>query len=278
MPPISTSSICSPAPDEAQSDGAKPLGATEYFNRLGAAGMRRAQRRDGGRPALRSGYAPSPFGKGRPARGLLRKLQAISAGTGLDLGAYGADPRRPVFGSEVRQGRPSRGSSMPRSCMERDLAKLHLPTPWRCAPTWRAHKPPNGPFDIKLGEGGLVDLEFAVQILQLRHRKSFRPQLGSAIDGLIREALLPAEIEEAHGLLPGCSLPFASSPQRPRNRPRARAPWSRRRAVLPTGRRCWKVTRGRGNGCRLFGTASLRNRSGCRVGDACSRGLKAMVF
>ena len=29
------------------------------------------------------------------------------------------------------------------------------------------HKPPRGPLDVKLGPGGLVDLEFAVHVLQL---------------------------------------------------------------------------------------------------------------
>ena len=63
------------------------------------------------------------------------------------------------------------------------------------------HKPPSGPFDIKLGEGGLVDLEFAVHVLQLCHRTAFHPRLDDAIDALIAQGMLPADIAEAHRLL-----------------------------------------------------------------------------
>ena len=59
------------------------------------------------------------------------------------------------------------------------------------------HKPPAGPFDIKLGPGGLVDLEFAVHALQLRHRIGLDPHLEVALEaladaGLVSEAIDPA--------------------------------------------------------------------------------------
>ncbi|HZH07228.1 MAG TPA: hypothetical protein VEY69_11180, partial [Lautropia sp.] len=63
------------------------------------------------------------------------------------------------------------------------------------------HKPASGPFDIKLGEGGLVDLEFLVQTLQLSHRIGLTPQLGGAVTGLVEAGLLPVELIEAHRLL-----------------------------------------------------------------------------
>lgn len=55
-----------------------------------------------------------------------------------------------------------------------------------------AHKPPSGPFDVKLLPGGLVDLEFAVHAIQLRYRMGFDPHLGHAIQTLIELGLLPA--------------------------------------------------------------------------------------
>ncbi|CAA9503271.1 MAG: Glutamate-ammonia-ligase adenylyltransferase, partial [uncultured Sphingomonadaceae bacterium] len=64
-----------------------------------------------------------------------------------------------------------------------------------------AHKPPKGPFDIKLGDGGLVDLEFAVHTLQLRHRIGLHPRLERAIEDLAAEGFVPAEADPALRLL-----------------------------------------------------------------------------
>jgi glutamate-ammonia-ligase adenylyltransferase len=46
------------------------------------------------------------------------------------------------------------------------------------------HKPPAGRFDVKLGPGGLVDLEFAVHTLQLVHAEGLDPRLEIAIAAL----------------------------------------------------------------------------------------------
>jgi glutamate-ammonia-ligase adenylyltransferase len=63
------------------------------------------------------------------------------------------------------------------------------------------HKPPTGPFDIKLGEGGLVDLEFAVHLLQLRHRIGLDPHLEVALAALHEAGLVGADIDPALRLL-----------------------------------------------------------------------------
>ena len=54
------------------------------------------------------------------------------------------------------------------------------------------HKPPAGPFDIKLGPGGLVDLEFAVHTLQLTHRIGLDPRLEVALAALVEAGLIDA--------------------------------------------------------------------------------------
>ena len=56
-------------------------------------------------------------------------------------------------------------------------------------------------FDLKQGEGGLVDLEFAVQTLQLRHGAALHPQLERAVRALAEAGLIPCEIVSAHNLL-----------------------------------------------------------------------------
>jgi len=63
------------------------------------------------------------------------------------------------------------------------------------------HKPASSPFDVKLGPGGLVDLEFAVQVLQLRHQIGLTPGLADALGALIEAGLVAPEIEEARRLL-----------------------------------------------------------------------------
>jgi len=63
------------------------------------------------------------------------------------------------------------------------------------------HKRPGGPFDIKLGEGGLIDLEFAIHTLQLSNRKGLEPRLGDAIAALSAGGLIPSDIGDAHRLL-----------------------------------------------------------------------------
>ena len=63
------------------------------------------------------------------------------------------------------------------------------------------HKPPHGPLDAKLLPGGLVDLEFAVHVVQLVERTGFDPDLGRAIDALGGRRLVPAGLRSAHDFL-----------------------------------------------------------------------------
>ena len=49
-----------------------------------------------------------------------------------------------------------------------------------------------GPLDIKLGPGGLVDLEFAVHTLQLTTAIGLDPRLEVAIAALVEDGLIDA--------------------------------------------------------------------------------------
>jgi glutamate-ammonia-ligase adenylyltransferase len=84
--------------------------------------------------------------------------------------------------------------------MPRDPAKL-IGDAAKMRSDMAIHKPPSGPFDIKLGDGGLVDLEFAVHTLQLRHGTALHPQLDLALKALVEEQLVPQGVVEAHRLL-----------------------------------------------------------------------------
>ena len=71
------------------------------------------------------------------------------------------------------------------------------------------HKPPRGPLDVKLARGGLVDVEFLVQYLQLREgatlavneRASLDPDLAISLAALERRGLVAEGLLERYDLL-----------------------------------------------------------------------------
>ena len=63
------------------------------------------------------------------------------------------------------------------------------------------HKPARGPLDVKLGPGGLVDLEFATHVLQLTTQVGLNTRLEVALEALAAESLVPANIVDALKLL-----------------------------------------------------------------------------
>ena len=63
------------------------------------------------------------------------------------------------------------------------------------------HKPPASALDVKLGPGGLVDLEFAVHVLQLTRHVGLDPRLEVALEALTAELLVPDGVIDALKLL-----------------------------------------------------------------------------
>jgi glutamate-ammonia-ligase adenylyltransferase len=63
------------------------------------------------------------------------------------------------------------------------------------------HKPPKSALDVKLGPGGLVDLEFAVHVLQLTRGVALDPRVEVAVSELAGGDLIPANVIEAQRLL-----------------------------------------------------------------------------
>ena len=68
------------------------------------------------------------------------------------------------------------------------------------------HKPAKGPLDVKLARGGLVDAEFVVHFLQLRHGKGLEPALAQAIDALAKAGLVSPDLAKAHDVLTRCLI------------------------------------------------------------------------
>ena len=183
----------------AESDGRRPLGATTYFNRL-------AQRVTA---ALSVPTAAGPLyavdTRLRPSgnQGLVAvstdsfaRYQAESAWTWEHMALTRA---RPVFGSAAaREAVAAIVADTLRRPRDRGvLAQDALKMRGDIA----THKPPSGPFDVKLIEGGLVDAEFAVHVLQLGHGVGLEPRLDHAIPALEEAGLLARGYGEAATLL-----------------------------------------------------------------------------
>ena len=98
---------------------------------------------------------------------------------------------RPVFGSPRSAGAGGRDD-------RRDPEDAAGSSTGRCATPPRMrdeidrHKPPHSELDVKLGAGGLVDLEFAVHVLQLT-RCGLEPRLEAALEDLADNGLCPSK-------------------------------------------------------------------------------------
>jgi glutamate-ammonia-ligase adenylyltransferase len=200
----------------AESDGARPLGATQYYNRL-------AQR------VIASLSVPTASGalyevdtRLRPsgADGLLcasvksfGQYQRENAWTWEHMALTRA---RLLFGSDTACGEV-RGIIADVLNARRDVDKTRAEIA-DMRKDMAAHKPPKGELDVKLLPGGLVDMEFIIHMLQLTRHEGLVPQLGSAINMLARAGHLPADFAQAYALLgrllvmvrlvaPDCAVP-----------------------------------------------------------------------
>jgi glutamate-ammonia-ligase adenylyltransferase len=199
-----------------ESDGAKPLGATLYFNRL-------AQRVTAALSVptaegalyevdtrLRPSGAQGPLAVSFDS---FAKYQADEAWTWEHMALcrarilYGPADKRAELSSIIR-----------RILMTpRDAGKLRADALDMRA-TMAQTKSPKGPLDVKLMRGGLVDLEFLVHTLQLREGAGLTPDMDEAVRVLAKAGLLPEELIGAHHfmarlliaarlLAPDCQVP-----------------------------------------------------------------------
>ena len=184
---------------EGNSDGAKPLRTTDYFNRLAPRISAALSVSTAAGPLYEVDLRLRPSG----ADGLL----AVSVDSFADYQRRSAwtfehmalTRARPLFGPADAQGQLAAVvDELLR--LPRDPAKVAADAAAMRAQIAR-HKPASGAFDIKLGEGGLVDLEFLVQTLQLSHHVGLTPRLEEAVVALVEAGLLPTELIEAHRLL-----------------------------------------------------------------------------
>ena len=183
----------------AESNGAKPLGATLYYNRLAQRVTAALSVPTAAGPLYPVDTRLRPSGTQGPLAVSIDSFARYQREDAWTWEHMALTRARAVFGSsevraavaariaEVLEGaRPMRDISLEATAMRADMA---------------AHKPPTGPLDAKLLPGGLVDLEFSVHVAQLVHRTGFDPHLACAIDVLIAAGILPEGVRDAHAFL-----------------------------------------------------------------------------
>jgi len=176
------------APQGSMSGGSRPLSATDYFNRLANRVTAALSVQTAAGPLYDVDTRLRPQGKDGmlavPVEGFL-DYQREQAWTWEHMALCRA---RPIHGSESARARLAeaiRGIL----AAPRDAQKTRSDAAGMREEMAR-HKAPSGPLDIKLGQGGLVDLEFAVHTLQLIHGKGLDPRLEVAIATLAQEGLI----------------------------------------------------------------------------------------
>ena len=170
---------------QTESDGGRPLGATQYFNRLGQRITNALSVHTAAGPLYEVDTRLRPSG----AQGLLAvsldsfaKYQREEAWTWEHLALTRA---RPIFGSPIA-----------RAALDAILSEtLHRPRDFdtlagqavKMRGDIARHKPPAGDFDVKLVPGGLVDLEFIIHINQFHYGIGFDPDLRGALLELVEK-------------------------------------------------------------------------------------------
>ncbi len=69
-------------------------------------------------------------------------------------------------------------------------------------------KPPKGFWDLKMSRGGLVDIEFAAQYLQIAHAAEggpLRPHTAEALEAMREAKLIAPDLAESLAQASGCS-------------------------------------------------------------------------
>nr|MBP7952328.1 glutamine-synthetase adenylyltransferase [Sphingorhabdus sp.] len=184
---------------DTESDGPRPLGATQYFGRLATRVVAALS------VPTASGVLYEIDTRLRPSgeKGLLctsldsfARYQQNDAWTWEHMALTRA---RAVYGSEpARQAVQAIIDKV--LTAPRDLEKLRSDVD-KMRRDMDGHKPPKGELDFKLMPGGLVDSEFVVHMLQLSGTAPPMPQLGRAIALLTDAGALPESYNPADAFL-----------------------------------------------------------------------------
>ena len=184
---------------DVESDGARPLGATLYFNRLAqrvsaALSVPTAQgalyevdtrlRPQGAQGPLAVNI--DSFAKYQREDAWTWEHMALTRARVLTGTADAKAQLDTIIGSVLAQKRDP-------AVLRQDILKMRE--------EMAAHKAPQGPLDAKLSRGGLVDLEFLVHFLQLREQFAFDPDLRGAVSALVSGGHIPDAMIGAYDVM-----------------------------------------------------------------------------
>ncbi len=183
----------------AESDGERSLGATAYYQRLGQRVTAALSVPTASGPLYEVDTRLRPSG----GQGLLAvsfdSFETYHRDNAWTWEHMALARARPVYGSPAARARLE---GMIRAVLERPREPAKLATDIAAMRAEiAAHKPPAGPLDVKLSEGGLVDLEFCVHFVQLRDRIGLDAHLPVAIGALVEAGALDPAMADAHDLL-----------------------------------------------------------------------------
>jgi glutamate-ammonia-ligase adenylyltransferase len=187
------------APAGITSNGRKPLGPNDYFNRLASRVTAAMSVPTAAGPLYEMDTRLRPQG----AKGMLvvpldgfERYQREEAWTWEHMALCRA---RPIFGSPG--GREHAAAVIDGILrMDRDPKKI-IHDAVKMRTDMERHKPPQSALDVKLGPGGLVDLEFAVHVLQLTRHVGLSTRLEVALEALTADSLVKANVVDALKLL-----------------------------------------------------------------------------
>ena len=180
----------------AESDGRRPLGGTQYFNRLAqrVVGALSIQTGTGALYEVDTRLRPSG------TQGMLcvtlesfAKYQRDEAWAWEHMALTRA---RVVYGPAAGvEAIVAEILALPRdtATLRKDIVAMRA--------DMAEHKQPKGALDVKLCPGGLVDAEFCIHAMQLEYQQAFNPQLAIATDELMSTGLLPPAFGNAQALL-----------------------------------------------------------------------------
>ena len=184
---------------EAESDGPRPLRANDYFNRLAPRVTAALSVPTAAGPLYEVDTRLRPNGKDGMLAVSLESFEAYQREQAWTWEHMALLRARPVYGSAT--GREALQRILDETLRQpRDPARITADAV-QMRREIAAHKPAYGPFDIKHGAGGLIDLEFAVHLLQLRHLIGIHPRLEVALAELHEAGFVSAEVDPALRLL-----------------------------------------------------------------------------
>ncbi|HXH00391.1 MAG TPA: bifunctional [glutamine synthetase] adenylyltransferase/[glutamine synthetase]-adenylyl-L-tyrosine phosphorylase [Sphingomicrobium sp.] len=181
------------APKGARSNHAKALSATDYYNRLASRITAALSVQTAAGPLYDVDTRLRPQGAQGMLAVSLKGFDAYQRGEAWTWEHMALCRARTLTGSDAVRERVHR-QIVGILSLASDPAKVRADAA-KMRDDIRHHKPPDGALDIKLGEGGLVDLEFAVHTLQLTHRIGFDPRLEVALAALVEAGLIDDQVD-----------------------------------------------------------------------------------